>query len=346
MSPRAVRKWSVGTVVAATATVLSAAGVPAAARADGFACSASALRASVLGQAIEPVRAGAADACPDDTQALDALAAPLSGDAATAATRMTGDRAGAATSLSGFRAGALPALAGPLPQVPLPAGIGALPVSLPASAQLLGLPSLITVDATEAAQQLVSARVLPDVPAAAADLVQTAVSAGCETTGVVFDALSRVEQLTGLGQPLSTDQPIDRTVELVAGQTVDFSTLDVGLVDLPAGLSLSDPVVGPILRSALQTAVAGLPVNSVPAAVGRVIVEPARREDGDGSVRQLGPRVRVSVLGQEVADITLGDALVSALGAVCAAPAPVAAPAARSARPPSWRSAAPRATSC
>ena len=343
MSPRAVRKWSVGTVAAATATVLSAAGVPAAARADSFACSASALRATVLGQAIEPVRAGAADACPDDTQALDALAAPLAGDAATAATRMTRDRAGAATSVSGFRAGALPALAGPVPQVPLPTGIGALPVSLPASAPLLGLPSLITVDATEAAQQLVSARVLPDVPAAAADLVQTAVSAGCETTGVC-STRSRAWS-SSPASAAAVHRPADRPHgRAVAGQTIDFSTLDVGLVTCLQACRCPTRSSARILRSAFRP-LAGLPVNGVPAALGRVVVPRARREDGDGSVRQLGPRVRVEVLGHEVADITLGDAVVSRSATSAPPRRPPPRPRRRSARPPSWRSAAPRATS-
>src|SRR3954469_11631667 len=128
MSPITPRR----TAVAVAATVLAALAAPAAAQAAGFTCSASALRATVLGTTIEPLRAGAPDACPEDLQSLDALAAPLSGHGATAATRMSGsDHAGAATSVSGFRAGALSALTGELPQIALPAGIGALPVALP-----------------------------------------------------------------------------------------------------------------------------------------------------------------------------------------------------------------------
>lgn len=313
------------TIPRLTAVALATAAlvVPSGAEAAGYECSASALRATVLGQVVEPVRAGTPGACADDLRTLDTLAAPLAGRAALARTGIAGGRAGAGTSVSSFRAGALAALAGELPQVPLPDGIGALHVPLPESAALLGLPAAITVDATQAARQLVTARSLPDVPLVAADLVQTAVTAGCQATGLVFDAVARVETLTGLGRPLSTDRAVDDVVELAAAQSVDFSTLDVGLVELPAGLSLGDPVTGPVLRAAIQSVVDGLPVRGVPAAVGRVTVEPARREDGAASARQLGPRVKVEALGRQLADVTLGDALVSALGVVCGeAPAP------------------------
>lgn len=316
--------------VIATATAAAATALAAPARADGFGCTASTLRAGVLGQVAEPVRAGSLGACTTDARALDALGAPLAADAASARTGASGDRATAATSLSGFRAGSLAALAGELPQVALPQGIGALPVPLPASAQLLGLPALLTVDATDAAQALVHERRLPDLPLMAADLVELGAAAACQAGRTVLDSLAAVDGLSALGRALPADRRIDTAVPLVDAQTVDFSTLDVALVDLPAGLSLGDPVTGTILRTALESVVATLPAVTVPAAAGRVVVEPARREQSSDSLRQLGPRVRVEALGREVADVTLGDALVSAVGVVCAGPeAPVAgAPAA------------------
>ena len=313
--------------LAVLAVAAAAATAPASAEAaDGFACSASAISAKVLGHSADPVRAGAADGCPDATKVLDTLGAPLAADSASARTGRSGETTGAATALSGFRLDALAGLTPELPQIQVPAGLQALQVPLPGGA-LLGLPSSITVDATKAAQDMVAQRSLPDVPLMAADLVQTAVTAVCRTGRPVFDALSKVENLTALGQTLPTDRSIDTAVPLVSGQTVDFSKLDVTKVVLPGGLSLSDPLTGSILRSALQQAVAGLPTVSVPAEVARVLVEPASREDGSGSLRQFGPRVRVEALGREVADVRLGDALVSALGAVCAeAPAVAAAP--------------------
>lgn len=318
--------FSSRSLITLAATAATVAAAPASASADGFGCSASTLRANVLGHVLEPVRAGVPGACVTATEALDGLAAPLAGDAASARTGMSGDRAMATTSLSGFRAGALPALASELPQVALPAGIGSLPVALPASAALLGLPSLINVDATDAARALVTERRLPDVPLVGAGLVDLAAAAGCDAGRTLLDSVAKVRDLTALGQTFPADRAIDTSVPLLDAQTVDFSKLDVGAIVLPAGLSLNDPVTGAILRTALETAVAGLPAVSVPQAVGRVVIEPARREEGGDSLRQLGPRVRVEALGREVADVTLGDALVSAVGALCAAPQAAGAP--------------------
>ena len=313
--------------LALAVTAATVAAAPGAAHADGFGCTASAVRADILGQVLEPVRAGSAERCETAGQALDALGAPLASDAASAQTAGSPDRAMATTSLTGFRAGALSALTPELPQVPLPSGIGSLPVSLPASAKLLGLPAALNVDATEAARALVEERKLPEVPLVGADLVSLGAGAACDAGRALLDSLADVQGLTALGTPLAGDQPIDTAVPLAPAQVVDFATLDLAKVVLPGGLSLADPVTGPILRSALQSAVAGLPTFSVPAAVGRVVVDPAHREPGDGSLRQVGPRVRVEVLGRQVADVTLGDALVSALGIVCGAPEASAAPA-------------------
>ena len=320
--PRSFPKVIAATIAAATAVTVA----PSTAHAEGFACSASAVRANVLGQAADPVHAGAADACPTTTQALDALGAPLAGGAASARTGTTGDSAGAAGTLSGFSAGSLGALTPELPRIALPPGIDALEVPLPASAQLLGLPSSIVVDATRAAQDLVDTRTLADVPLMAADLVNTAVSAACRTGDVVFDALSQVEGLEALGRALPTDRAVDTSMPLVDGQTVVFSAIDLAKVDLPGGLSVTDPLVGSVLRTALQDAVAKLPTVSVPAEVARVVVEPAHREEGSNALQQFGPRVRISALGRELADVTLGDALVSALGDVCTLPAAIAGP--------------------
>lgn len=303
----------------ATAGALGGAAVPASAS-GGFGCTASAVTATVLGQSVDPVRAGSPDACTDADVALDALGLPLGGHGAAARTGMSDGEARAGTTVEGFRAGTLGALQGELPQIALPAGLDALAVPLPASAQLLGLPSVITVDATEAARRLTSVRSLADIPLVAADLVQTGVRAACSAGRTVFDAVADVRNLTALGRALSPDQAVDTAVPLAPAQVVDLATLDVDAIELPAGLSLLSPVTGPILRAALAGVVAGLPAVSVPEALGRVRIDPAeRRGDGNDSLRQLGPRVRVDVLGREVADVRLGDALVSAFGVVCGA---------------------------
>ena len=324
-------------IATAIAAATAAVALPAApAQADGFGCTASPLRATVLGEVLEPVRAGSTAACEPVTKALDALGAPLAADGVGARTGMSDGKAVAATRLSGFEAGSVASLLPALPQVPLPAGIGALPVALPASAQLLGLPSLLTVDATEAARALIEERKLPAVPAAAADLVELGAGAACDAGRAVLDSLAQVQGLRALGQALPTDRPVDTAMPLAPAQLVDFSTLDVDAVALPGGLSLADPLVGPILRTALETAVGGLPALSVPAEVAHVVVEPAAREQDGDSLRQIGPRVRVSALGRELVDLTLGDALVSALcdpvaSIVAPAEAPPVSPAAEEA---------------
>ena len=213
---------------------------------------------------------------------LDALGAPLSSDRAAARTGIVGDQARAGTSLSGLKVGSLPALAPVLPQVPLPPGLDALPIPLGPGAALLGLPALISVDATEAARKLVTERALPDVPVMAADLVRTGVAAACQTGRLVFDSLAAVEGLTALGRDLPTDRAIDTAVPLAAAQTVDFSALDIAAIELPGGLSLANPLTGPVLRSALAVRGRRAAIGLGPRRDRRVTVEPARRENGHG----------------------------------------------------------------
>jgi hypothetical protein len=297
--------------IAATAATVAAAAAPAPAGAAGFTCTASAVRATVLGQALEPVTAGGGGACPTEANGLDALGAPLAGGA-SARTGTADGAAGAETAISALRLGSLAALTGSLPPVALPPGLGALPIPLPAAAQLLGLPAVVTADATDAARELVGERVLPDVPLVGADAVRMAARAACQGGMPVLDGVADVQGLSALGRAVPAEG-IDTGVPLLDARTVALSTLDLDAVKLPAGLSLATPVTGPMLRAALASVVAGLPPVTLPAALGRVVVEPSHREATAGGVRQTGPRVRVEVLGREVADVALGDTAVSAI---------------------------------
>lgn len=268
--------------------------------------------------AAAPSTAAAADSTCTATAVSGTVLGAAAGSPATSPTPC-------AAGTQDYRAGSLSSLQPELPQIAVPAGLGALPVPLPASAALLGLPSSLTVDATGAARQLVEERKLPDVSMLAADLVRTGVGAACQAGNLVFSALSDVQNLRVLGQSLPSDGTVDTAVPLADAETVDFSQIDVAAIALPGGLSLANPVTGPVLRAALKSAVAALPKVSVPAAVAQVVVEPAHADGTETSHRQIGPRVRISALGRELADVTLGDVLLDALGTVCTADVPLPA---------------------
>lgn len=327
-----------------------------AAQAAPFQCSASAVRGTVLTQSgIEPVVAGTGTDCRSDN-VKDNLTGPLGGLAA-ATTDLTGpaddptrQHAMAGAGIEGLSIGSLRNLPISLPAAELPSGLDAIRVPLtgiasrqvslpslpsvpsvptdpttilpslptdPTGVLPSGLPSVITVDATEAARKLVADRQLPDVPLAAVDRLRSFVGAQCLNGLPDLVGNSVVSGLRGLGDVLSSDQPVDKAVTLLEGQTIPLSSIAPDAVKLPAGLSLSDPVTGAILRDAIAKALAGLPPIVVPPTVGRVTTTPAEQQAGNGSLEQHALRMQISAAGQQVADLVLGIAKVATDGLKC-----------------------------
>ena len=357
MSSMKIHRRLPGVAVVAAAGALFAAGPASAAP---FSCSASAVRGTVLTQTgIEPVVANAgSDSCQAAASALDQLPAPLAGWA-FAKTDLTGpasdpssQQASAKSGVAGFSVGALRDIPLSLPAAQIPAGLDAITVPLPVVSgvtsgatstvgSLPGLPGLpvgggtttgtvtsllpssITVNALDAAKALIPNQQLPDLPLAAIK------SLGSTVTGQCLDGLPKlvgdsvVDGLQGLGQTLPTDAPIDKVVTLLDAQSIPLSNIDLSKVQLPAGLSFDDPVTGGVLKTAVQQALAALPPITVPATVADVQTTPDEQTgDGSTSLEQHALRMRVAVLGQQVADLVMGIAKVATDGLGCGKIAP------------------------
>jgi hypothetical protein len=320
------------TLTGVAAAAVLAGTLTAASPASAYTCSASALRGTVLTQTgIEPVVAGADGGCKDDAQSLSSLPAPLAGIAA-AVTNLSGpadqptqQKAQAQAGLENFAVGSLRSVPVSLPEPQIPSGLDSLSVPLPASLGLLGLPSAISVNALPAAQAMIPTRQLPDIPLAAIRSLRSIVGAQCLSGLPNLTGASAVQGLTGLGDGLPVDSPVDRAVTLLDQQTIPLSGMDVTKVQLPAGLSFDNPVTGAALKTAVQQVISNLPPVILPATVGHVQTTPDEQIADDGSIEQRAMHLTASVAGQKVADLVMGIARIATDGLSCAeaAAAPV-----------------------
>lgn len=335
------RRLSGVAAIAAAGSLLAASG----ASASGFQCSASAVRGTVLTQTgIEPVVANAGSgACQPAVAHLDNLPAPLGGWA-LAKTDLTGpadnpaaQQASAKSGIAGFSVGNVANLPISLPTANIPSGLDALNVPIPATARdilpaLPGvpsvpsvpvLPSAITVNALDAAKALVPTQSLPDLPLAAIKSLTSSVTGQCIGDLPKLIGNSVVDGLQGLGQSLPTDAPIDQAVTLLGAQSIPLTNIDLSKVQLPAGLSFDDPVVGPILKTAVTQALASLPPITIPSTVADVQTTLGEQSgDGTTSLEQRALRMKIVAAGQTVADLVMGIAKVATDQLGCGAQAP------------------------
>jgi hypothetical protein len=333
---------------------------PAGAATGSFGCSAGAVTGSVLGQRLDPLAvAGDSGACrsADATSALPAL---LGSAPVIARTEFVGKRSDALTQkvtstagVGAIRVGGLDTLQSLLPIPALPAGLDALPVALPVvpiptiptipslpglpalggiTTPITGtatgslLPSLIRIDALDAVKALLpSAAQLPDLLQLAA--ARSTATGSCVNGAPVLDGTSQLAGLRVLGHDLGTDRVLDQALGILGGSTIPLSGVDLQKIGLPAGLSLADPLVGPILQTAIRTALAALPPIEIPALVGNVKLTPASQERSGDELTQRSGRLQVSVLGQDLVDLALGAASVSKAGVDCAPAEETVAPA-------------------
>jgi hypothetical protein len=319
------------------------AAAPAGASAAGtFDCSASAIRLSVLGQpAAEPITANSGKGtCQSAISSLGqapALPAPLAVNLAGAQTTLQGP-AGAVYQQTATAIGAvgdlaikaLPSLPIALPTPQIPAGLNAVTVPISSTLQtLLGLTgNSIVVNLLPAVQSLIPTQALPSVDLVDVHIASSTASATCVAGAPKLSGSSQVAGISALGQSLPIGQLVNQALTLIDAKTISLSSLNLSQVQLPAGLSFSTPVVGPLLQTAVQSVIAGLPPVQIPATVAQVAVTPAEQTNSNGTLTQRALHVQVSLLGQSLADVVLGEASVSDSGVSCAPPA--AAPTAAS----------------
>lgn len=320
-----------------------------------FQCDASALRGSVLGApALEPVTANrAGTVCTSQSAggaaAGAALAAlPLNASVLGASTYVT--PAGTANDkqavlaqggLGGLTVKALPTLPITLPTATIPANLQSITVPLGTVTNALGisplvlalipgLPANLTFDLSAAINGILPNGQLPNVDLFSVGAATAYAGANCSGGRARTFGLAQTADLTVLGQKLPTEALVDQTLDLDTGKAI-LSSLDLTKIPLPTGLpaaltSLLSPLLSTIQTAVLKPLVAALPDVPLPVAVAEVKLTPSSQTtSATGRLVQQGPHLQVSVAGQRIVDVVLGEATVSASGIDCTVPA--AAPA-------------------
>jgi hypothetical protein len=126
-----------------------------------------------------------------------------------------------------------------------------------------------------------------------------------ELTGV-----SNVTGLTVLGQELPVNQVVERTISLVDSQSIDPSDANLDNLQLAPGVVLTNPV-----RTQLQQVLDALPDIQIPAALATIKITPGQQIREGDKLTQRALQVQVTVLGQQLADLVIGEASVGSAGA-------------------------------
>jgi len=345
---RRPRRMSVRARALATGSVLTALvalALPAAfaQAASPFNCDASALRASLLGQAaIEPVIANRGNvACVNASGGLTSvLPAPLSASAVVARTIRNGpdDRTDqqsvlAIGGLADVRIGALPALPITLPVDQVAAALPTLPpIPVPALLQPL-LGTSVSLDIKPALTALLPAGRLPDVELVSAQAAIAYAGARCNAGKAEAFSTSSVAGIKILGQDVVAGAAVDRTLNLIDTAQIDPSVIDpIGLLPADAvstilGTPLLNNALQTVLKPAIQSALDALPTITIPATLANVKLTPGQKTEQNGIVTQQALRIQAQIAGQPIADVLVGEARVNVAGVDCTPPAAPAAPA-------------------
>jgi hypothetical protein len=286
--------------VAALSLLTLAIALPASASAQGFTCEASAV-AATLGPSprIEPVTANKNEStCKQASAGGTPPASPLPVTASLLSASTDLQPAGAAPSAQTASAaagvGSLVISGLPIP-IP-PPDLGALP-----GAQTI--PGVGTIDIRAVVRSLLPAfdGDLVNLRALRAEATARCVSGAPQLTGT-----SSVAGITVLGTELPVDRITSRTIDLADSTSIDPSNLSPAQLGVP-GADIT--VLQPILDA--------LPTISVPAAAATVRVEPGRKTVAGGRLVQHALDVKITLGGQNVLDLTVGEAIVGATDVNC-----------------------------
>ncbi len=169
---------------------------------------------------------------------------------------------------------------------------------------------------------------LPNVDIVNIRAANAIAGADCKTGIAKPFGSSQVVGLKVLGQELPTNAALDQVLTLIDTSSVDLSTVDVTKIPLPAGLDAATAALltPAVLSTILQPLVNALPPIAIPATLANVKITPSSQTllPGDSGIIQQGPRLQVSILGQSIADVLIGEARVGTAGVDCTPPAHVA----------------------
>jgi hypothetical protein len=299
------------TFLLAAALATAALAVPTSAAAQGWTCEASAFAGSVLTSPREaPISANRGQPACATAVAGPATPAgfplPLSGSLLSAQTRLDGpagdpgqQTAFAAGGLAELRVRSLPALPFSVPQ-PGFGDMGAVTV-----------PGVGSVDLRPALQALVPARQLPDLDLVRVQGARAEVTGRCVDGAPQLTSTASVARLTINGVDVGADQAVSQVITLVDTAGIDPSNADIAKIVGPPGVDLSP------LQAQIQPVLDALPTIVIPATVAHVNVSPGRRTEAGGRLTQTALEIRTSIGGQNLANLTVGEATVGATDVSC-----------------------------
>jgi hypothetical protein len=285
----------------------AAAALPAGASAAPWKCEASALRGTIAtGPPIEPVTANkgaAACAALDQGGSLPATPLPVAASGFFARTGLTGpaDRVEQQTvsATGGLADISIPLVPG-VPGLPAPQ----LPPQL--SGGVINVPGIGTVDLRPAIAALT---------APTGDLIHvgafTATARGrCSAGNPALSGSSDIASLRVLGLTIATDKAIEKAIT-IDSRSLDPSNLDLSKAIAPAGVDLSQ------LQAALQPLLDQFPNIEIPAEVAHLKISPNRDIRTADALTRRALELELSLGGQNVLDLVLGEATVSSAGVSC-----------------------------
>ncbi|HEX6390304.1 MAG TPA: hypothetical protein VFZ89_12670, partial [Solirubrobacteraceae bacterium] len=258
---------------------------------------------------------------------LSGLGVPLTAGALTAATFSGGEReqqkALAIGGLANLQLAQLPALQLPDLSTLIPAELKTVHVDLSALSLLLtplGLPTSIDVGLEAAIKDLIQP--LPDVSVLRVGAATAYAGAACKDGRAVPFSTHQLADVSVLGQSLGADGLLEGALQVLDGQSIDLSQLDVSKLVLPKvisdlGLSaLTQPLLTQI-QGLVSGVLANLPPIAIPAQVASVSIKPGEKTQAGGVLTQHALDVHVELLGQTLIDGTIGEARVATADVDC-----------------------------
>ena len=308
-------------IIGFTASAVALAIAAAPASAQNFTCEASAVRGQVLTvPPIEPIRANAGgNPCRAQTAggALELLVV-VGALALGAQTTLTGPAGNPAQQTAGATGGITDLRVKSLPDLPIQLPIDQVTQNLP-TVPPITLPGGLATINVDIRQALLAA--LPNGRLPTTDLVRVqagvaSAQARCVNGRPELTGSSRVAGVQILGRDTPIDQVVTQAVEVVGGGSVDPSNLNLSDVDISVlGAVTAD---SPAVLSAVDAALDQLPTITIPATLAQIRIAPGGQERTATSLVQRALEVDVSILGTQVADLTIGEARVGTNNVNCA----------------------------
>ena len=274
-----------------------------------FTCEGSALRGTVLGQPLEPSVFGRGQECRTG-QTVPSITLPglLRADVLIAAGQKNNDAmkpsATGVGGLAGARLMLLPDTPLPLPTDQILANIDAVPP--------ISLPGLVTVDIREALRALIP---LPQANLLSVGVLSSVAGASCDgtTTTPKFAGVSSITGLSVLGRAIDVDTPLQDNINLFDTASIRPSDIDISKLNATGPLGVSVPLTQ-TLQDALRPILAGLPPIEIPPALAQVKISTREQVRDATSLTQRALRLQVSLAGQSLLDLVVGEGKVSAVG--------------------------------